>query len=211
MNQVTKSALTILIILVSLVGCRKEPHKKEVFLPLSERLKKYFVFQKGSYWVYQAENGMKRDCCYIKEPPCFYHILKSDNNVDSIWECCRLEYGGSFIEEATVDESNCWYDFSSGGITVSLIRDHFEPGYSHYNKSTYSYFTLKNIDILDSIVINQKTFHSVLVTEALHVLGPSDSTLNTHYLVESIGLVRFTSKRRIYDSTCNLGSYHIIQ
>jgi len=63
------SIFIVVLILFFSASCKK---KERVHYTISDEVKQYGLFQKGSYWIYLNETTQKYDCTFVNQPPVVY-------------------------------------------------------------------------------------------------------------------------------------------
>ena len=63
-----KFPICLFFFIVFLSSCKKEP-----YYGISDGMKEYFVFQKGSYWIYQDDSTGVHDSTYVNG---YYHTTE---------------------------------------------------------------------------------------------------------------------------------------
>ncbi|MDP4281720.1 MAG: hypothetical protein Q8867_06165 [Bacteroidota bacterium] len=206
MNKNAKYIITIIVIILGFnISCKKE---KSYTYYISQELKTYAVFQPGSYWVYKNELTGVLDSSYINIPPGYTYTHLGEHLSDPIWESCNTLYCGNFIYSSYVDQDKYAIDFYSWGSTC-LMSNKFKPGFL-YEIQSNMYF--KDVDEIDSLVINNNKYYHVLNTQYLSKsIFDGDSIIYSYYLVKSLGLIKISKKVHNIDTSWSLLRYHVVQ
>jgi hypothetical protein len=192
-----------LMILLPNLGCKK---KQVVTEYIPNELKEYALFQPGSFWIYRNEITGGTDSTYISNKPEFtYHSEGYDDY--TIPEICHLLYDGSFFISTQL-EPHRYYIFINRYEFEAIQPTSFVPNQiiNLYGGATLRYFPL-----IDSMTINNNTFHDVFVTQHQFISLTSDTFTNTSYFVKKIGLIKFNRKIANADTTWHILNYHAIQ
>lgn len=186
-----------------LIGCNKE-NKNYDYIP--EQIKQYSVFQLGSYWVYKNEATGKLDSSYLAVSPYIsYSHIYSDPQL-RIEEKYDISFGGEFLNTASIRPSQYSIGFKHNYGSV-CIYDNINPSYS-LTSDYYSSF--KNLNLFDSMVVNNEIYHQVLNTQYKSWTHNGDTSIWTYYFAKSVGLIKVTMGKNHQDTTWSLLRYHVI-
>ena len=206
-------------------SCRKDPT-----IPFCElhpdqcrevaELKDYFLFDVGSYWVYEEENSGMIDSMYVTEssfgPYCYNSniVIHSDFDGYNYHFWSKLATSGCptcglipknkhcvFINKSKtkpgdfVSESCCFFTYAGVGDWI----------YSYGLQ--YNYDNILLIESLhDSLEIDGKLFFDVVCVSEEHTAS-EDAQMTKHYYSKGVGLI----KKELVDSNqiWNLVNYHV--
>ncbi len=201
--------LTFALALTAIFGLLFQSCKKDEptthYIPAS--LKEYAVFQSGSYWIYKNEITGHLDSAFISSPPVYRYNHSGGYDYDPIDEACQINYFGSFIQTAYI-YFDMYYLFFKGYNCQVMDATSYEPGHVFILGSES---TLTNIASLDSMTINNHTFHNVFVTRWQRITSQSDTIRFTSYFVKKIGLIKYDQMMYNTDTTWTLLRSHLVQ
>ena len=193
----------MLLILLTLPGCKKQQKVTSEFIP--SELKEYTLFQPGSFWIYKNEITGAIDSSYItKKPEFVYHSEGYD--IDTL-EICHIYFDGTFISSTQL-EPHHYYMYINRYEFEAIRPTSFTPDqiFNFGGGATLKYFPL-----IDSMTIDNTTFHNVFVTQHQYVSLAGDTFSNTSYFVKKIGLIKFNRKVPNADTTWHILTYHVKQ
>ena len=197
------------LILVFQTACNKNTEPVHYTIP--EDLKAFFLFQPGSYWIYQNSATNKVDCTWIVTQPEFHeskNILDDGRTVSSITDHCTITFEGFFFRYCQIDPfvvgyGNSWYtDFMAynAGIPTGDAR--------HY----YNNYYFENIHFYDSLQVGGHTFSEVAETKDSHFeYQGTQSKSICFFPAKNVGLVQIKNSNSGVDTTWILVRYHIVQ
>jgi hypothetical protein len=198
--------ISILLLLIFLIfsGCNKNKAHDE-YIP--DQLKQYSVFQMGSYWVFKNESTGAIDSSYLLKPPVYLYDDPVNDPPQNLNETCEIYYGGTFLLSSWVSPDQYLVNFKNGYGGFCLYSN-FKPGYT---VGDYAGGLFKNLGFLDSLVINDQTFHQVMKTQYQSLTFDLDTITQTYYLAESVGIIRVQLRKNQIDTTWSLVRYHVVQ
>lgn len=194
----------LLLFIIIILSCSKKKSVTTEYIP--SELKEYLLFKYGSLWIYKNENTGTFDTSTVLKDPVFTYNHHGGYDYDPIWEECITVFTGSFLKEADLDPTWGILDFSGYGCQV-LHAGSNSIGQIFYTESS----SLKYLNLLDSLTINNHLFHDVLVTRWNILPQHNDTIQSTSYFVKHIGLIKYIHKVNNIDNTWTLIDYHVIQ
>jgi hypothetical protein len=153
-----KPLIAFLLLLITLIGCKKGPD----FYPVSDEFKPWFLFQKGSYWIFRNDSTLDLDSVFHKAPPTYYNVPNSDET--DIRQAISIQYQSSFFKHIDVLSNFSKQDFLSiemygsikflamiNNLPIHGTRDGSHgPGYTHFVYiDHFSDFELNNNSFYD--------------------------------------------------------------
>ena len=202
------SSLSILLVCacVLLMGaCTKEGKH----YPVSQEFKDYFLFQKGSYWIYKNDSTNEVDSTYLKTAPVYYSYLTGDRTKsDPSLEEYVVKFQSDILGRYLFYSSTGGQDFLEMAIGPSDnaygMIDQLVPD-SNYYLNFYPHGYLKVSPKIPSIEFNSKIFYNVLYTRYY-----SDSTTFNFYFAKNVGLIKIYGHWAKKDQSWSLLRYHVI-
>lgn len=216
-------ALGIVGLVITLGGsnCKKRPKECNSHIPLHPQAYTYFVFEKGSYWIYKDEQSGDMDTVTInqfnerdywaykvlgtKDCPCFkqfgldYNHSYFKNLIDGI----SVEANISFKNKT--NESNVIIQGTLNKMPLDEYRfiwREYAPGLWHETGSGAG-----SVALLDSMKTKDSTYHKVIRLQYPKFYIGQDWLLEL-YVAPNIGTIRFVDSA---NRTWNLINYNVIQ
>lgn len=186
-------------LLISISSCKKElPH-----YPISDDMKQFFAYQKGSYWIYQNDSTMMLDSTYVN----LYAISSHDNLYSGkTRELITMCFSSYFLNDFQIGYNcpgpNCLtianvYSGSGGDVLK------FSPGPIAFAASWPSNTEIKMQDcignyifsyrIIPEISINNNHFENVIISR----ISSIDSSSNPQFFfreilfAKQIGIIKY--------------------
>jgi hypothetical protein len=164
----------------------------------------WYVYQKGSYWVYKCNKKLSFDSTYINTGPDYWQF-ESQN--------------GYIIDHITYDLNNkniVGIDMTSAyGVLLSFCGTQiyaflqFVNEGGRYNNYDRHYQYIKHYD---SISINNRVFYNVRNTRMTFLyLNNRDSVVDSIWYACHVGLIKATTSLMDIDTTWVLTKYHAVQ
>ena len=216
-----KYLTSLFLIIILFASCKKTLDHYSI----SQGMKDYFVFQKGSYWIYQDSANGKLDSTTVKS----VGFVPDDKGYSGLTReiyivSCKSTFLGGFeiygytcegpnylsggiirnYPEDTIDNTGGSFRFYSGWQPNDSIFDNCQPGVVFLYR-TFPSYTINNI-----------VYKDIIYTK-LSILG--NSLLDTKdyiseiYFAKHIGLIRFVENSNRYNihRFYNLIRYKVIQ
>jgi hypothetical protein len=189
--------IQLLIVFLISLGCSKKSGYNE-YIPA--QLKQYSVFQVGSYWVFKNESTGTIDSSYLLNPPVYLYNDPVNDPPQNRYETCDIYFGGTFLSHSQTSTSHYSIGFQNGKGSICLYSN-FQPGYTLDN----DYFhTFTNLNYIDSMVVNNRTFYQVMNTQYKFWNHLGDTTTYTYYIAKSTGLIKFTLDKNHQDTSWSI-------
>ena len=192
-----KLILFVCVLLLIFTSCKKTVP----YYGVSDELKEYFVFQKGSYWIYKNDTTGLLDSTIVSSNISFiddkgYPGIKRELIVLSFKSQFLNEFEIGYICEGpdylmvSANSNNPNTGPLGGGVAyyggwpvnTEIVSPQCEPGI------VFSY------RMIDSIKINNLTYRNIIISKSISV----DSTINNAHFVEveiyfviNIGIVKY--------------------
>ncbi|GAB5417880.1 MAG: hypothetical protein Crog4KO_23720 [Crocinitomicaceae bacterium] len=186
-----------------------------------QKVKHFFYFKVGSWWVYEEENSGLRDSVYVtsaSENPSNY-----DFNVE-VYSTHQDYYYRYWPQLGGAVGSTCTENGIICGKCVTVFRSKYKPGDFvnqascflfqpnvgdkdlHFHPTIENYVHVSSVE--DSIIIGLNTYSRTVVMFEDKTIMEGDQPTN-HYFSENVGLVR----KELLDSNevWNLVNYYIQQ
>jgi hypothetical protein len=193
-----------------LFSCKKEPE----FYPISDNFKGWFLFQNGSYWVFQNDSTGTLDSVYLTSTPKSYRVPGSQKS-DPILEAIFVQYHSSFFEAIDVVSGISGNDylsvifFSTTNEILGLIYNLPVPG-------TYSRLYLgkgilfQNLLFYPNFELNIKNYNSVYQTRCTNINNYRTDTYN-FYFAKNVGLIKLSGTWNDTTRSWSLIRHSVIQ
>jgi hypothetical protein len=187
-------------------SCKKS--KNPDHYTISDDLKQWYLYQKGSFWIYKNENTQQIDSLFILNSPTYNQEPigeNDDGSLDAIIDHLTWGYNNSFLwaSDLSYDQFlvyNAPYDFNYAFRTFVLEGQRFPlDGLYEYVKH------------YDSINVNNYFFKNVRLTKYSHASLSGDSITFTFYFSKNIGLIKYIRNQAGIDSVRTLLRWHVVQ
>jgi hypothetical protein len=187
------------------LGCKKN---KIDYKTIPDDFKQWYLYQQGSYWIYQNNKTSMIDCTYISTPPIFSQgkLERDDGSIYEIDDNIAIYFNCNLIHYCSIDPLEVFL-FLYPGTTNNIYGSNFEKGV----KYTYSDIAYEYVTDYDSLLINNQYFHNVRCTRDWYGLTSGDTTINTFFYSQHIGLISFNKNYGKFDTTWNLIRFHALQ
>jgi hypothetical protein len=192
----------VLILLFVISGCNKKP--KVDHYTISDEIKQWYLFQKGSYWIYINDVTQKTDSTYINEIPEFAETWAHPEN-GPIVDNYTIYFKDSFLLESSVSPFNIGLLSYHGSAGLAFVPSVGEGKMFFIDSGIYEY-----IHHYDSIFLNNQTFYDIRHTRSSGPTG-MDTLKFDYYFSKFIGLIKFGYSRGEKDTTWSLLRYHVVQ
>jgi len=209
-----KSFIAILLILtcIGLADCRKKSSLE--YYPISDDLKQLFLYQQGSYWVYQNDKSSYIDSIYINQAPKMYqeeiiYLGDDTRTITGYEDNIQISFNGKAYKSSTFDYLGPALVFSDGVGT-----NYFNPAFPQGKlivfgpDASYEY-----VDHFDSLLINNHYYFDVLHTKAAYVVEDLAHDTNRFevYFARHQGLLKITKSIAGVDTTWTVLRCHPVQ
>jgi len=202
------SSLSLLIIFLcslTIIGCKK---KERDHYTIDEEVKKYGLFQEGSYWIYMNHATNLIDCAYIIQAPRF-----SIQNFSGPEDLPLIDQYHIFFNSPLYNilylVDNYIYGFY--GVNSSWIIYISDVKLYESRDLEYSCYTF--VDEYDTLIINGIIFENVIHTRYTngYGVGSTDSLKNDFFLAPGIGIIKMGKTYPQGDTLRSLLRYHAVQ
>jgi hypothetical protein len=191
-----------------LSSCKKDPD----YYPLSTEFQKYYLFQQGSYWVYENDSTGVLDSVYLEKPPQYFDIFYQEespkyqrvsmdvNSVNFISYRADAAFyeGQDFLQMRFPTHAD--YDqpvLISGGMAV----EH----YDHLN----AYY--KYIQSFYAMTLNGKDYSDVIQTQTFFLNDDYSVDEYRFYFAKNVGLIKLSGHWNDTTQSWSLVRYNIVQ
>jgi len=194
-----KSAITILVICLALICCKKDANRYLI----SGEFKQYTTFKMGSYWIYKNDVTNQTDSSYIIDPP-FDNIIYLPNTPrnEVFWQQISYQMHNPFMGVYTIlAKSNSEY------LEVGTKLKKVAPLLIKYSESGFEV-----TESIPTYTINGVTFTDVLHTQTYrYPLLNSDTLSVDAYFAKSVGILKFHQRTTTSDTSWSIITFHTIQ
>jgi hypothetical protein len=201
-KDLNKIYLVFLIVLDLLFGCTKKNKVEHDTIPTE--LKQWYLFQKGSYWIYNNDKTQKIDSSFINKIPEVSETWVNPGD-GPIVDDYSIYFENSFIEGYSISPFNIGINSYLGSGGLAYMTSVNEGKKFFFDNVVYEY-----VHYYDSLLILNKSFHDVRYTKFSEPTS-TDSLTFDYYFSKYIGLIKFSYSRGGKDTTWNLLRWHVIQ
>ncbi len=208
MNFRKTIAQIIYSLLVSflLISCNKKTEQVHFIIP--DEMKQWYLYQKGSYWIFQNETNQHTDSTYINKDPEFWQERNGENadgSFSDLIDHIGYSFNNSFLKGCDIISWECeFYPFLDLGTYA------FMSFINEGQKFRGDGFLFEYIQHFDSISINNNIFKNVRRTK-LSVRSNGDTLAFTYYFARNIGLIKYIKSYTGIDSSWSLLRWHPVQ
>ena len=216
-----------LILILSLLVIFSESCKKSIpYYPVSDDMKQFFVFQKGSYWIYKNDSTNLIDSTYINS---IYSVNDDDGYPGIRREIINLYLNSKFLSDFEVG----YFCPGPNCLTIATRLDPHFPLDEIETNGPFAYFSgwQPNKDIVSkecvsgwlfrystfpSVTIANNTYQNIIYSRII----TTDSTSTNKYFysreiyfAKNIGIIKFFEKSKYFNiqRSFSLSRYKIIQ
>jgi hypothetical protein len=197
------------VVSITFCGCKKS--SQPIHYVISDEIKQWYLYQKGSYWIYQNENTLQIDSTSISKDPSFWqdNFYKDDGSLGAITDHIDISYDGNVLQTCNITPGEVEISTREAGYHKIAFLSNIEEG----KKLILSEYTYEYIHHYDSLAIYNQYFHDVRQTRfssSLNSNGTDSLALNL-FFARHIGLIKLTQSRSGTDTTWSVIRYHPIQ
>lgn len=200
----------LVLVLAPFLGCVKLPDPVP-FYPVPEEVEPYFLFRKGSYWIYEEINSSKIDSVYLYQSK----IIRQDGESDFGY---NFElYLAGFYRSSTGDSIRGYGQPSFGDENIWMYEEEYFSTASPGSAITFLYplnvgqrqrlggdFAVSYESYLDSILLNGEKHYEVM--QFRHAATMSPNHTERIYYAKNVGVI----KRELFNGEVwDLKKYHI--
>jgi len=207
-NNLISLGIIMILAIVMIASCKKEGHHYSI----SQEFKDYFLFQKGSFWIYKNDSTNSIDCTYMATPPSFEIYKTGDHQKsDPTVEQYQVPFtsgifkGFEMVSKTDSHDYLLFYinpDPDAYGMIDQLIYDrnyYFEPRPQGY---------FKVLPLIPSYDLNTNTFYQVINTRFINT---SELDTFNFYFAKNIGLIKISGYWESKNQSWSVLRYHIDQ
>jgi hypothetical protein len=193
--------LPLLIILISIAGGCTNKDKVQND-EISDNLRQWYLFQKGSFWIYRNETTQQIDCTYIDKDP----------------EVTQRWVGTTLVDDISINFNSTFLgDLGINPYCVSIYYKHdfypvFYPSVGEGKEMTGISTNFEYIKLYDSLNINNHIYTDVRDTRfSVRLEFSVDSVSSRYFYARYIGLIKYTNSKSGIDTTWSLLRWNIVQ
>jgi hypothetical protein len=222
-----KLSIKIFLILVAIfiVSCKKETP----YYQIPDYLKQYFVFQKGSYWIYTNDSTNSLDSTFVNNELHGTQGIGDDGRHLYSFDWIKLYYTSQFLKNSEISYScpgpnglsiaGIYTDLNGNILDVTTgplaFVDGWQPTQNIYSQNclgnevfTYQY--------LPEVVINDIQYDQIIYSKIISIdtsLENSNYYVREIYFAKYIGILKYIETIRHYNiqRSWSLKKYKIIQ
>jgi hypothetical protein len=214
----------LICVLVGFVSCKKDtPYYK-----ISDSMKQYFLYQKGSYWIYQNDSTNTIDSTYVDNISSGTQGIGDDGRHLYSFDWITINYKSKFLQNFKIayfctgpnslQIAEIYSDLDSSLMNLSDGPTAF-IGNSELNTLTYSnclgnaVFIYK---VIPSITVNDLNYSNIIYTK-LKSIDSSSSNPEFYsreiYFAKNIGIIKYLETYRYFNKQrfWSLKTYKVIQ
>jgi hypothetical protein len=199
--------LAVLVLLLG-GGCKKS--SSPTYYAVPDDLKQWYLYQKGSYWVYTNNQSSKIDCTFLSKDPKYWdeYFFLDDKSVGAI-----TQHIDSYYESPLFQICNIVH------YQVNLATSYSYINYVYINNiregeqwKEDEYHTFEYIGFYDTIQIQDNIYNNVRETKYEFLTSNMQDTYSlTTFFAKNIGVIRITKKFGSVDTTWNILRYNVKQ
>lgn len=211
--------LTLLVSLIALSGCGKLSQNSTIYYKISQTMKDYCYFDKGSFWIYQNDSTGVTDSVIVTDINSYiaFHPLDASGNAYS-YNVIEATYNNNpYIKLTGLYAGEPGVNGKSGMYRIFYTKDTFalalapgfkigEPQLLGGQEGVYT-----NIDSAVSLSINGLNFNNVYHTREKVSLQNGDTTQTDFYFAPHYGLVKWIISHQGKTLSYSLKSSQLIQ
>ena len=210
----------ILIFLLITSNCKKTEN-----YPLSDEIKEYFAFQKGSYWIYKNDSTNIFDSTSIES---YFHNYNDNTYSDITREIIEMTYKSSFLSSSIIEYS--YYCGGPNNYSVSSILKAVPGQIEAFRPVAYNPKWPPNQKIIPDCAKDAIFFYQTMKSDTVNHIPyndiiysefrSSDSSLSNPYLyirkiyfAKHVGIVKFYELNPYYkiNRSYTLIRYKVLQ
>jgi len=203
-----KNVLVFIVLGLLLFSCKKDPD----FYPVSDEFKPWFLFQQGSFWIFQNDSTLDLDSVYIKSPPAYYNVPNPDRTYSR--QAISIQYQSSFFEFIDVLSSTSGSDFLSIHIYNSIVFPGLISNFpikGEYKSTSGSATVLfENLRYYPDYILNFTHYKDVCQTRWTYT-EPTFNKIFNFYFAKNIGLIKVDGNWNDTSRSWSLLRYHAVQ
>jgi hypothetical protein len=208
----SKSRIAILVPGILIIFCMLFPaackkSSEPFYSVIPADIRENFLFQKGSYWIYQNNLSGRVDSVRIEKDPEFGKetIYNDDGTVAGYDDRAAFNYVGSIIHSCSIMTSTVYVSTTVSYPSIDYFTS-MVPGRSYPYNGIVSY-----VQHLDSLKINDRTYYDIKHLMHSVVFTNGDSAIVNALFSRHTGMIQLTSGLNGHDTTWSLLRYHVIQ
>ena len=180
--------------------------KKNKDYPVPEEMKQYFVFQKGSYWIYKNDSTGEIDSTYVNIQSSF---IDENGYPGKNREVNLVYYTSKFLLEyqlvyACLDACGLSISTKIDTLTADQIRlvdliayvDSWQPN-TNFTLNGCGAFGIYTYNRLPNKTINNKTYQNIIYSK--NTSSDSSSFYREFYFAKNIGIIQFSEKNKYHN------------
>jgi hypothetical protein len=208
-KKVLISCLAFLFVLL-VCSCKKNVPLYEV----SYQMKQYFVFQKGSYWIYKNDSTGSQDCTYVKA---MHHIIDDTYYSWMKREIFSVYFGSQFLSDFEIGY------FCPGPNCLTIASKLKYPNDTNYQEvaGPVAYYSGWDPDIeitsksclyqdvflyknIEDLTVNGVMYKEIIYSKIMSIDSTSENPnyyKRETYFAKNIGIIRYYEKSNYYKIT----------
>ena len=200
------SILCFVLCCLLIISCNKKP--SPTHYTISNDFRKWVDFQNGSYWVYINDNSGLVDSCYFRGTRLAYTVYNYKDQ-GYVYDVIDFVLASKFLEIIYI-QANADYTFAIIGTIKGGTEYQLRTNANIGQKIRVGLGTYEEVEVLDSLKINNNTFMNIRHTRTIYPLLPGD-IIQDYFFSKGVGLIKFHQTFLNTDSTWSLLRYHTIQ
>jgi hypothetical protein len=202
------AAISLLMFLT--IGCKKSTPTHYDVIP--DEVKQWYLYQKGSYWIYQNDKQSENDCTYIIKEPHFWQetVENDDGSIAAIIDHVDTRFEGGVIFGSQIESSDDVM-ISLPGSSTNIVYALFVHEGQKFLLDQYHVF--EYVHHYDSLAFGDHFFKDVRLTRYSYQRSNNvgDSAVITCFYARHIGLIKLTKTISGTDTTWTMIRNNSIQ
>jgi hypothetical protein len=200
--------LWLFLVFLMVAGCKKTSEPGHSII--SDDMKSWYLYQQGSYWIFENNKSSKTDCTFINKEPLFWqeNLYKDDGSLRAIIDHFVISYNGNIFQFCGIDPEEVELNVQEA--------DHLPMFYTNITvgrKYSDYYDVFEYVSHYDSIQIADHYFKDVRKTKFSCLMSDNspDSFAVTFFVAKNIGIISLNKVIAGIDTTWNVIRYHAVQ
>jgi hypothetical protein len=179
--------------------------KKDKDYPVPEEMKQYFVFQKGSYWIYKNDSTGELDSTYVNY---FTSLFDKNGYPGKNREVNQMYFSSKFLSEYLL----IYGCLDACGLTVTTIADtsstetitvgesltyldSWQPN-TTFSLNTSCAVGIFKYDRIPNVTINNKVYQSIIYSN--NTSFDTISYTREFYFAKNIGIIKLFERNKYF-------------
>lgn len=196
---------TLFIILT--YSCKKEEPEH---IRISDEFKRWTVFNKGSYWIFQNDSTFELDSLYLKENPSSLDAPAYNSKDNFTLEWIEMSYSSKFLSATTQNVNQGGmenYNLRVYNNSAILLIANSSDNFLTYSKDEQNEGYVYQLLFHDTVYyIGPEKFNNVVCTQFV-----ASGKKVTGWFSKDIGLIKMTGENTNPDFSWSCLRFHIVK